>query len=325
MSAGRADGKGRVMLHFLRNRLLRAVATVLIAVTGVFMLLRVAGDPAAIMLPPETPPDVRAAYRTQWGLDRPLPEQYAIFLAGVLRGDLGTSFGDGRAATEIVAAALPKSLMLGASAFLLALAVGLPLGLVAALERNSRIDRLVMTIAVMGYATPVFFLGILLILLFALDLRVLPSAGSATWAHLVLPTLTLGLPLAGRLARFVRTSALEVLGKPFIRAARAKGVRRLGVLLRHAAPNAAAPVLMFLGIEIGLVLAGGAVTETIFAWPGLGWLLVQSVTVRDLPVVQAAILTATLIMVIANIAVDLAHAWIDPRLDLAGGRPAAGR
>jgi peptide/nickel transport system permease protein len=171
-----------------------------------------------------------------------------------------------------------------------------------------------MASAVFGYSIPIFFLGILLILLFALKLRVLPSSGSDSFVHLIMPTLTLALPLAGRLARFARTATLEVLGKPFIRAVRGKGVRPLGVILRHALPNAAVPLLMFLGIEIGLVLSGSAVVETIFAWPGLGRLLVDSVTRRDLPVVQAVILTATFIMVLSNLLVDILHIVLDPRL-----------
>jgi peptide/nickel transport system permease protein len=175
---------------------------------------------------------------------------------------------------------------------------------------------------VFGYAIPIFFLGILLILLFALKLRVLPSAGSDTPAHLILPMVTLGLPLAGRLARFSRTSTLEVLGKPFIRAARGRGVMPLSVIIRHALPNASVPLLMFLGIEIGGILAGSAVVETIFAWPGVGRLLVDSVATRDLAVVQAVILTITVIMISANLLVDILHILIDPRLG--GFRQAGG-
>jgi peptide/nickel transport system permease protein len=302
------------MLRFLALRAGRACLTLLLCVTAVFLALRVAGDPVAIMLPPETPPDVIASYRELWGLDQPLYVQYWHYLGSVLQGDFGVSFADGRPAFEAVTDALPKTALLGGSALLLALLVGLPLGIGAALKHNGPLDRLAMASAVFGYSIPIFFLGILLILLFALKLRVLPSAGSATPAHLIMPMLTLALPLAGRLARFARTSMLEVMGKPFIRAARAKGARPLGVLLQHALPNAAVPLLMFLGIEIGMILAGGAVTETIFAWPGLGRLVVDAVATRDLPVVQAAILTITLIMVLSNLVVDVLHIMLDPRL-----------
>lgn len=302
------------MLRFLAFRILRALLTVAICVSAVFLALRLAGDPADIMLSIETPPDVRAHYRELWGLDRPLPEQYLRYLASVVRGDFGLSFADDRPAFAAVVDALPKTVLLGACALMLALLIGMPLGVLAALRHNSAIDRFAMAVAVLGYAIPIFFLGILLILLFALKLRVLPSAGSETLWHLILPVVTLALPLAGRLARFARTATLEVLGKPFIRAARARGVMPLSVILRHALPNAAVPLLMFIGIEIGHILAGSAVVETIFAWPGIGRLLVDSVSTRDLAVVQAVILTVTVVMVAANLLVDILHILIDPRL-----------
>ncbi|MBA4223089.1 MAG: ABC transporter permease [Methylobacterium sp.] len=302
------------MLRFLALRTLRALLTVAICVSAVFLALRLAGDPADIMLSIDTPPDVRAHYRELWGLDRPLAEQYLRYLASVVRGDFGLSFADDRPAFAAVVDALPKTFLLGACALMLALLIGMPLGVLAALRHNSAVDRLAMAVAVLGYAIPIFFLGILLILLFALKLRVLPSAGSETPWHLILPVVTLALPLAGRLARFARTATLEVLGKPFIRAARARGVMPLSVILRHALPNAAVPLLMFIGIEIGHILAGSAVVETIFAWPGIGRLLVDSVTTRDLAVVQAVILTVTVVMVAANLLVDILHILIDPRL-----------
>jgi peptide/nickel transport system permease protein len=313
------------MLRFLGFRLLRALLTVTICVSAVFVALRLAGDPADIMLSIDTPPDVRAHYREMWGLDRPLAEQYLRYFASAIRGDFGLSFSDDRPAFAAVMEALPKTMLLGASALMLALIIGLPLGVFAALRHNRVADRLAMATAVFGYAIPVFFLGILLILLFALKLRVLPSAGSESLRHLILPTVTLGLPLAGRLARFARTATLEVLGKPYIRAAHGRGVMPLAVIIRHALPNAAVPLLMFIGIEIGHILAGSAVVETIFAWPGIGRLLVDSVSTRDLAVVQAVIVTVTVIMVGANLLVDVVHILIDPRLggfSRAWGRPA---
>jgi len=310
------------MFRFLALRAGRAILTLLICVSAVFIALRLAGDPADIMLSIDTPPDVRAYYRDLWGLDQPLHQQYLRYLLSAARGDFGVSFADDRPAFAAVLEALPKTALLGTSALLLALLVGLPLGVLAALRHNSVVDRLAMASAVFGYAIPIFFLGILLILLFALKLRVLPSAGSDTPAHLILPMVTLGLPLAGRLARFSRTSTLEVLGKPFIRAARGRGVMPLSVIIRHALPNASVPLLMFLGIEIGGILAGSAVVETIFAWPGVGRLLVDSVATRDLAVVQAVILTITVIMISANLLVDILHILIDPRLG--GFRQAGG-
>lgn len=297
-------------------RILRAMFTLLLCVTLVFVVLRMAGDPAEQLLPAETPPDVRETYRERWGLDQPLAVQYLRYIGNLAQGDLGVSFSSDQPVGALVAETLPRTLMLGLSALLLATVLGLTLGVTAAIRRGTGADRGLMAIAVLGYSMPVFFLGILLILLFALKLRVLPSSGSSTLRHLILPTLTLALPLTGRVARFARTATLEVLGRPFIRGARAKGVGGLGVILRHALPNATVPLLMFFGIEIGLTLSGAVVTETIFAWPGLGRLLVDSVSRRDLPVVQAVILLVTLIIVLSNLLVDILHAVIDPKVSM---------
>jgi peptide/nickel transport system permease protein len=298
-------------------RFLRAVFTLMFCVTLVFVVLRTAGDPAEQLLPPETPPEVIQSYREAWGLDRPIFVQYALWLENVLRGDFGTSFASRRPVLDLVTETMPRTLLLGASALFVATLLGLTLGIAAALRRGTFTDRVLMAGAVLGYSMPVFFLGILLILLFALQLRILPSSGAKTLTHLILPTVTLALPLAGRVARFARTAMLEVMGRPFIRTAKAKGVGRLMVILRHALPNAAVPLLMFFGIEIGLVLSGAVVTETIFAWPGLGRLLVDSVAQRDLPVVQGVILMITAIIVLANLLVDVLHALIDPKVSMA--------
>ncbi len=298
-------------------RFLRAVFTLMFCVTLVFVVLRTAGDPAEQLLPPETPPDVIQSYREAWGLDRPIFLQYALWLENVSRGDFGTSFASRRPVLDLVTETMPRTLLLGASALFVATLLGLTLGIAAALRRGTFTDQALMAGAVLGYSMPVFFLGILLILLFDLQLRILPSSSAKTLTHLILPTVTLALPLAGRVARFARTAMLEVMGRPFIRTAKAKGVGRLMVILRHALPNVAVPLLMFFGIEIGLVLSGAVVTETIFAWPGLGRLLVDSVAQRDLPVVQGVILMITAIIVLSNLLVDLLHAVIDPKVSMA--------
>lgn len=298
-------------------RAVRSAVTLLLCVTVVFVVLRAAGDPSEELLPPETPPDIRQEYRVQWGLDRPIFVQYLNFLGRVAHGDLGKSFSDDSPAIQLVLEAMPKTILLGGCSLLLASIIGLSLGVAAALRHGTTVDRSMMAVAVLGYSMPIFFLGILLILVFALQLRVLPSSGSSSPVHLIMPTITLALPLAGRVARFARTATLEVMGKPFIRTARAKGLLQLPVILRHALPNAMIPLLMFFGIEIGLILSGAVVTETIFAWPGLGRLLVDSVGMRDLPVVQAVILMITSIIVLSNLFVDILHALVDPKVSLA--------
>lgn len=306
------------MFAYLTTRLLRALLTLLLCVSAAFVVLRLSGDPTDILLPEDASADTRAEYRARWGLDRTIPEQYVRYLAAVLRGDFGTSFADGRPALTVILEAVPNTLVLGGAAILLALAIGIPLGILAAQHRNTVVDRAIMSLAVLGFSLPTFFLAILLVLLFALTLRWLPSSGTETWLHLVMPTVTLAAGLLGKTARFTRTSLLEVLGQPYVRTARGKGVPHLGVLIRHVVPNAAVPLLMFLGIEIGLILTGAVVTETIFAWPGVGRLLVSAAASRDLPVVQAAILFVATIIVLSNLVVDLVHALIDPRIDALG-------
>ncbi len=301
------------MLHLAVTKLARAALTLLLCLTLVYVVLRLAGDPATMLLPDDTPPDVLSEYRRRWGLDRPIVEQYLRYLAGLLQGHFGISFAENRPAIEVVLERVPNTLLLGSLAIGAALMLGLPLGMLAALRHDTWVDRFVMSLAVLGFSLPTFFLAILLILLFSLQLRILPSAGSETWAHLIMPVIALGAGLMGKIARFSRTAMLEVLGQPYIRAARAKGALPLAVLLAHALPNAAVPIVMFLGIEIGLILTGAVVTETIFAWPGLGRVLVTATAQRDLPVVQAGILLVAVIVVIANLAMDLVHAAIDPR------------
>jgi peptide/nickel transport system permease protein len=299
---------------FVLVRVLRGLLTLGLCVTLTFIVLRISGDPADMLLPDDVPADVKAEYRTRWGLDRTIFEQYLLYLAALIRGELGFSFADGRPAALVVWEAVPNTFLLGSMAIALALLIGIPLGMAAALRRNTLVDRTLMAVAVVGFSLPSFFLAILLILLFALTLRWLPSSGTETVLHMIMPTVTLAAGLLGKSARFARTSLLEVLGQPYIRMARAKGVTRLGTLMRHAMPNAAVPLLMFLGIEIGLILTGAVVVETIFAWPGLGRVLVTAAGSRDLPVVQAAILFVALVIVLSNLMVDILHAWIDPRV-----------
>jgi peptide/nickel transport system permease protein len=298
---------------------LRAIATVLICVTLVFVVLRLAGDPARMLLPDDTPPATLALYRARWGLDQPLSVQYVRYLAAVAHGDLGRSFADDREAWQIVAERIPATLRLGGAALALSLLIGVPAGILAAIRRNSWIDRVLMSGAVLGYATPHFFLGILLILVFAMQLRLLPASGSEGLNHMILPVLTLGSAGAGAIARFARTSMLEVMGRPFMRTIHAKGARPFYAITRHALPNAAIPVVTVVGFQLGGLVGGALVTETVFAWPGIGQLLVTAVGQRDLAVVQAIVLLIAATMVGANLLVDLLYGWLDPRVRASEG------
>lgn len=307
------------MIRLILVKTLRALLTVLMCVTMVFVVLRLSGDPAETLLPENTPPDTVAEYRAMWGLDAPLPEQYVRYLGAVLRGDFGISFADNRPALDVVLERVPATLLLGGTTFVVALLIGVPLGIIAAIRRNTAVDRAVMGFAVFGYSTPNYFLGILLILLFAMQLRWLPSSGSETWQHMVMPVFTLGTAAAGTLARFTRTAMLEVMGQGFIRTARGKGAQPGYAIRRHALPNAAIPVVTVIGFQIGGLVGGALVTESVFAWPGVGRLLVNAVSGRDLAVVQTIVLLVASTMVAANYLVDLAYGLLDPRIR-GGGR-----
>lgn len=301
-------------LWFLALRLARATATLAICVTIVFVVLRSAGDPLASLLPDDTPPDVVEIYRERFGLDQSIWQQYLGYLQSVAHGDFGRSFVHHRDALAVVWERVPATLELGGLALIAAVLIGVPLGVLATFGRNTWVDRAAMSAAVFGYSLPNFFLAILLILWLSLSLRLLPSAGSDLPQHLIMPIIVLGAPAAAKIARFTRTSMVEVIGQPFMRAAAAKGVPTRPRLIGHAFPNAAIPVVTFLGFEIGAMIGGGVVTETIFAWPGLGRLLVQAVGQRDLAVVQTIVLMIAATMVCANLLVDLAYGWLDPRV-----------
>ncbi len=301
-------------LRFVLVKFFRALVTMWIVVTFAFLILRLSGDPIEILLGDQAEQAVVNYYRQLYGLDRPLYEQYFKYFVGVVRADFGLSIVDQRPVVEIISEAIPNSLQLGLTALLISVVLGVPLGIIAALNRNKPVDRLVMTFSVLGFSIPNFFLAILLILLFSLWLRVLPSSGIGTFWHLVMPAITLGTAAAGSFARFTRSSMLEVLNKNYMRTAAAKGVPRERRIALHALPNASIPLLTILGFRLGDLIAGSIVTETVFAWPGVGRLFVSAVTARDLAVVQGVLLWAAIAMVIANLTVDLLYGWIDPRV-----------
>ncbi|MBW5891292.1 ABC transporter permease [Pectobacterium polaris] len=302
------------MLNTLFGSALRAVVTVFLAVTFTFVMLRISGDPMTSLLGVETPPQVIDILRQQWGLDRPVSEQYFTYLGRIVTGDFGTSLRSGQDALAMIMEKIPATLRLMAASLVLALAVGIPLGVVAAHYRGGVIDRAVIGLAVLTHSIPSFLTGILLIQLFAVQLRILPSGGGATLAHMVMPALAIGLYNAGVIARFVRSSVLEVIGQRYILAARAKRVSEWGLIVRHVMPNAALPLLTLFGFLLGGMIGGSAVIEAVFAWPGVGLLLINSVAARDVAVVQAIVILITVAMVSANLFVDFLHVMIDPRL-----------
>lgn len=304
------------MIGYVVRRLLRGLLTLWLVVTFVFVVLRLSGDPAYSILPPDAPPEAFQSFRTSWGLDKPVWNQYVVYFRNILRGNLGRSLLDGRDAWLVVKERIPKTLALMGSGLLLALVIGVPAGVYAALHRNTWKDRGIMTLGVFGYSLPNFFLGVLLILLFSVKLRILPTSGSDTWRHYILPIVTISAWSTGIVVRFVRGSMLEVLGSPYVKAAHAKGLSRERVVHRHALPNAAIPTMTIVGFMVGMLIGGGVVTETVFAWPGIGRLLVTSVGNRDLAVVQIIVLLLSTAMVASNTLVDILYAVVDPRIRL---------
>lgn len=308
------------MLRFVAIRVGRAALTIVLVVTFAFVVLRLSGDPALIIMSPDAPAEAIAAFRHAYGLDLPIWQQYLHYFGAVAQGDMGQSMRDGRSALTVVAERIPATLALTVTALLLKLCIGIPSGIFAALHRNGWIDRAVMALATAGFTVPSFVLGLVLVLVFSVQLRWLPSGGQESWSSVVLPVITLGAGGAAILARFTRSAMLEVLGQPYIRAASAKGVPWHTVVRRHALPNAAIPTVTIVGFMVGSLIAGAVVVESVFSWPGVGRLLVIAVSNRDLAVVQTILLLVASTMVCSNLVVDLLYGVLDPRLRVATKR-----
>lgn len=308
---------------YLVWKTLRAVLTMWLVVTFVFFVLRLTGDPVAQLLPDDVDQNTVDFYRRLWGLDQPILVQYWRYMVALTQGDFGISFRDNQDALELVLSRLPKTLLLGLVSLAFALVFGIPLGIVAALKKNTAVDRFVVGLAVFGFSMPNFFLGILLILAFSLHLRILPSSGSESWQHLIMPAFTLGTAFGAQVARYTRSAMIDVLNKPYMRTADSKGVGDFLRLYRHALPNAAIPLVTIVGLKMGELIGSAVITENVFAWPGIGRLLTFSVATRDLAVVQCILMMIALTMVVSNLVVDLLYGWLDPRIRSEGAREAA--
>lgn len=307
------------MQSFLVGRCWQAVP-VLFGVTLItFVLTHVAlGDPVRAMMGQRADPDVVARIKAEYGLDKPLWERYVLYMQKLLTGDLGYSYRQRRVVSAVISERLPATVRLAIAAMMVAVVLGITAGTIAAIRHNTLWDLLMMTFSLLGISTPVFWLGMMLILLFAVWLGWLPISGygDGAFSHLVLPALTLGALQAGYIARMTRSALLEVLRQEYVRTARAKGLKERVVILKHSLRNAILPVLTLAGIGLGDLLVGAPLTETVFAWPGLGRLLVTAVGNRDLPVVLGATLLFALIYLGANLIVDMAYALVDPRVRL---------
>jgi ABC-type dipeptide/oligopeptide/nickel transport system permease component len=303
------------VLRFLARRLLLTLPVLLGVATLVFSLIHlIPGDPAQAMLGDTASPEEIADLRARLGLDRPLPEQYTSFLGGLVRGDLGMSLRTSQPVTTMIIERMPATFELAAAAMVFAVMVAMPLGIAAAVWRGTSVDHSAMTLALMGISIPNFWLGPLLAIVFAVELGWLPVSGRGTWAHLVLPAISLGAALAAILARMTRATLLEELREQYVQAARARGTSRIRAVVGHAFRNSLIPVVTLIGLQFGAVLTGAVITETIFAWPGIGRLLIQSISFRDYPLVQGCILLIAMTYVGVNLLTDLVYGVLDPRI-----------
>ncbi len=314
------------MRQFLLRRLLRAIAALWGITTIVFIVLRLSGDPVPLMLPPDAPTAEMDRVRAQLGLDQPIYVQYVYFLGNVLRGDLGRSIHMRQPALQIAAERLPATIELALVSFVMALVIAIPAGLISAARRNSIWDNLAMGLALIGQSAPTFYIGIMLILVLGLQLGWFPISGrgQGQWSnpsdwglmlkHTILPSITLGAFAMASIARLTRSAVLETMRQDFIRTARAKGLSEVVVLTRHNLKNAAIPIVTIIGLQFGTLLGGAVVTETVFSWPGIGRLAIQSIFNRDYPVVQSSVLLVASAFVFVNLLVDLAYGWLDPRI-----------
>jgi len=303
------------MTRFVLRRLLLTVPVLFGVATLVFSLIHlVPGDPVLAMLGESASPVDVADMRTRLGLDRPLLVQYASFMGGALHGDLGRSLRTSQPVTGAIAERMPATLELAVAAMAVAILIAIPLGILAAVRAGTRVDHAATTLALIGISMPNFWLGPLLAIVFAVELGWLPVSGRGTFAHLVLPAVTLGASLAAIVARMTRASMLEELRELYVLAARARGVSAARAVLGHAFRNSLIPIVTVLGLQFGSVLTGAIITETIFAWPGVGRLLVQSITARDYPAVQGCILLIAITYVSVNLLVDVLYGVLDPRI-----------
>jgi ABC-type dipeptide/oligopeptide/nickel transport system permease component len=313
------------MTRYLFRRFWQSLLVLLGVSLIVFILLHLSGDPAVLMMPPDATKEDIENFRKLMGFNDPLfvgwppwrimtDTQYGRFVGGVVRGDFGNSFRHQQPALGLVLERMPATIRLTLAAMGIAVCVAIPVGILSAVKRNTALDHLGMLMALLGQSMPVYWLGIMFILLFAVRLNLFPAFGSGTWQHLVLPAVTLGAFSMARIARLTRSGMLEVLSQEYIRTARAKGLHNLRVILKHALKNAAIPVITVIGLDLGTLLGGAVITETIFAWPGVGRLAIQAIANRDYPVVQAAVFVLAAIFVLINFLVDVLYSCVDPRV-----------
>jgi ABC-type dipeptide/oligopeptide/nickel transport system permease component len=305
------------VIAFISKRILYTLPVVIGVSVAVFLMIHlIPGDPAQLVAGMEASEQDVANVRRALGLDQPLYVQYMRFVSRAVLGDFGTSFRTGRGVLDEVGSRYMNTVVLGLAAMLVTLVLGLASGIISAVKKFTAVDNVSMLVSLLGVSMPTFFLGLLLMLVFSVYLGWFPLTGKGTWLHLVLPALTLGTPSAAVISRLTRSSLLEVLEQDYIRTARAKGLAEFVVINSHAIRNAMIPVVTVLGLQFGYLLGGAVVTETVFAWPGIGRLIVQAILARDFPVVQASVLFLAMTFVLLNLLTDLLYSFLDPRIRL---------
>ena len=308
------------MAGYVVRRLWQAVLVLFAVSLLSFVLIFLSGDPVAVLVPLNARAEDMANIRHQYNLDQPVPVQYVLFLAQAASGNLGESFRYRTAALPLVLGRLPTTLVLACASVVFSTAVSLPLGVLAATRKGRLADLLASLLALLAISMPSFWLGVILILVFAGALRVLPASGSGTWQQVILPTITISAFSIGLLTRLVRRAVGETLRQPFVTTARGKGLSERAIAWVHVLRNAAIPVVTVMGLQFGALVGGSVVVETVFAWPGVGWLIIQSIEARDLPVIRAAVLVLAVFIVAINLAVDVLYTVLDPRIRLESGR-----
>jgi peptide/nickel transport system permease protein len=302
------------MRRYVLTRVGYSVVSLLLLSLTVFAVVRATGDPAVLLVGPGASKDDLASARTLWGLDAPYPQQYVTFITNALRGDLGTSFQYRVPVRDLYFERLPNSLLLAGCALVISLVLGIPLGIVSAVKSGSRWDSVAKVVGMFGLSVPNFFIGLVMINIFAVWLHWLPAAGIGTWQHLIMPAIALGWYFVASMLRLTRSSMLEVLDSEYIKLARLKGLPERIVIVKHAFKNALIPVLTLAGINLVIMVNVAVIIETIFAWPGIGRLLYEGISFRDFPVVQGLVILAGAMIVGVNLLLDLVYAWIDPRI-----------
>ena len=302
------------MARLILRRVLRAVAALLLVTAVVFALLHASGDPAYILLTPEATADDRAAFRAEYGLDRPVWIQYTRYLGRLTQGDFGQSLSFRTPAVSVALERLPATLELTLAAMVLSVLVSVPAAVLAAVRRGTLFDRALMAVTLVGQTVPTFWLGMVMILVLAVRLHLFPASGRGGWLHLVMPATALALWLTALLARVTRSEMIEALEQDYVRTARAKGLAERGIAARHALKNALLPIITVMGLQFGGLLGGAVMTETVFAWPGVGTMIFDAILKKDFPVVLAGVVIVAVGFIIVNLLLDLLYTVLDPRL-----------